>query len=282
MADADSKAQAEWAATVAKLQEDATADDKEFEETPKGAKTSVVVGSEEENLLQEAVVATITRQHPELVKNDPEVPWLALVFLRFRQYAVVDAVARLGRFLEFRAKYGLQTQKGLTATTKEMLLDGTRCVLPGTDKEGRALMLMTMRHNRAYDPKLVMQVIHWLIITVLKKGGPEVQKKGLTAVMDMEGASFKNFDTGLMKEMRPAMAKCFPMRMSLCFIVNPNPLADVILPLFRTFNEKMGNRISIVKDVTEIHQHVDKANLPPSLGGTLTNWSFKAWVNANC
>jgi len=281
MADADAKAQAEWAATVKKLQDEST-DDKEFEETPKGAKHDVVVGSEEENLLQEAVVATVTRQCPELVKNDPDVPWLALVFLRFRQYAVVDAVARLGRFLEFRAKYGLQTQKGLTAQTKEMVLDGTRCVLPGTDKEGRALMMMTMRNNRAYDPKLVMQVIHWLTITVLKKGGPDVQKKGVTAVMDMEGASFKNFDTGLMKEMRPAMFKCFPMRMSQCFILNPNPLADVIIPLFKTFNEKMGSRITVVKDLAEIHQHIDKANLPPSLGGTLANYSFKTWVDANC
>jgi len=280
MADADAKAQEEWAATVKKLQDESN-EDKEFEDVPKAAKTDVVVGSEEETLLQEAVVATVSRQFPELVKNDPEVPWLALVMLRFRGYAVVDAVARLARFLEFRAKYGLQTQKGLTAQTKEMLLDGTRVVLPGADKEGRALMMMTMRNNRAYDPKLVMQVIHWLIICMLKKGGPEVQKKGITAVMDMEGASFKNFDVGMMKEMRPAMYKCFPLRMSSCFIINPNALADVVIPMFKAFNDKMGSRITVVKDLAEIHQHIDKANLPPSLGGTL-NYSFKTWVDANC
>jgi len=280
MTDADTKAQEEWAATMKKIT-DETSEDKEFEDAPKSTKADVVVDSEEEKLLQEAVVATATRQFPELVKNDPEVPWLALVFLRFRQYAVVDAVARLGRFLEFRAKYGLQTQRGLTATTKEMLLDGTRVVLPGLDKEGRGLMLMTMRNNRAYDPKLVLQVIHWLIIVMLKKGGPEVQKRGVTAVMDMEGASFKNFDASLMKEMKPAMYKCFPLRMSLCFIVNPNALAEVVIPIFRSFNEKMGSRIQVVKDLSEVHQHIDKANLPPSLGGTL-NYSFKTWVDANC
>jgi len=280
MADADAKAQEEWAANMKKFT-DADAEDKELEDLPKATKVDVVVGSEEETLLQEAVVATVTRQFPELVKNDPDVQWLSLVFLRFRGYAVVDAVARLGRFMEFRAKYGLQTQKTLTAVTKEMLLDGTRVALPGTDKEGRGLMVMTLRNNRAYDPKLVMQVIHWLIITMLRKGGPELQKKGITAVMDMEGASFKNFDVGLMKEMRPAMAKCFPLRMATCFIINPNSLADVIIPVFKTFNDKMGSRITVARDLAEVHQHIDKSQLPPSLGGTL-NFDFKKWVNDNC
>jgi len=255
-------------------------EDNKEEEAPKGARVDVAVGSEEEQLLTEAVFATVSRQFPEVVKNDPDVAWLSVVFLRFRNYAVVDAVNRLGRFLEFRAKYGLQTQKGLTAVTREMLLDGTRVVLPGNDKDGRGLMIMTMRNNRAYEPKLVMQVIHWLIITMLKKGGAEVQKKGITAVCDMEGASFKNFDVGLMKEFRPAMAKCFPLRMTNCFIINPNSLADVVLPLFRAFNEKMGSRIHVVRDLAEIHQQVDKAQLPPTLGGTLA-FDFKKWVDDN-
>jgi len=280
MADADAKAQEEWAATMKKISAEADAEDKE--DLPKAAtRADVVVGSEEETLLSEAVVATVTRQFPELVKADPDVPWLSLVFLRFRGYAVVDAVARLGRFLEFRAKYGLQNQKTLSAVNKEMLLDGTRTVLPGTDKEGRGLMVMSLRYNRAYDPKLVMQVIHWLVITMLRKGGPEMQKRGMTAVMDMEGASFKNFDVGLMKEMRPAMAKCFPLRMSSCFILNPNSLAEVIIPMMKAFNEKMGSRVTVVKDLAEIHQHIDKAQLPPSLGGTLT-FDFKKWVDDNC
>jgi hypothetical protein len=280
MADADAKAQEEWAATMKKISADADAEDKE-DDLPKATKVDVVVGSEEETLLSEAVVATVTRQFPELVKNDPDVAWLSLVFLRFRGYAVVDAVARMGRFLEFRAKYGLQNQKTLSAVTKEMLLDGTRVVLPGTDKEGRGLMLMYLRNNRAYDPKLVMQVLHWLVITMLRKGGPELQKKGMTAVMDMEGASFKNFDVGLMKEMRPAMAKCFPLRMSSLFIINPNSLTDAIIPVFKAFNEKVGSRITVVRDLAEVHQHVDKSQLPPSLGGTL-NFDFKKWVNDNC
>jgi len=161
-----------------------------------------------------------------------------------------------------------------------MLLDGTRVVLPGTDKEGRGLMMMTLRNNRAYDPKLVMSVIHWLVITMLRKGGAEVQKKGITAVMDMEGASFKNFDVGLMKEMKPAMAKCFPLRMSCCFIINPNSLADAIVSVMRAFNDKMGSRISVVRDLAEVHQHIDKSQLPPSLGGTLS-FDFKKWVDDN-
>jgi hypothetical protein len=280
MADADAKAQEEWASTMKKISE-ADLEDKELEDLPKATKVDVVVGSEEETLLTEAVLATVTRQFPDLVKNDPDVKWLSLVFLRFRGYAVVDAVARLGRFLEFRSKYGLQNQKTLSAVNKEMLLDGTRVALPGTDKEGHGLMLMYLRNNKAYDPKLVMQVIHWLIITMLRKGGAEVQKKGMTAIMDMEGASFKNFDVGLMKEMRPAMAKCFPLRMTQCYIINPNSLVDVIVPVFRAFNEKMGGRIQVVRDLAEIHQHVDKAQLPPSLGGTL-NFDFKKWVEENC
>jgi len=280
MAEADAKAQEEWAATMKKISADADTEDKELD-TPKATRVDVVVGSEEEILLSEAVVATVTRQFPELVKNDPDVPWLSLVFLRFRGYAVVDAVARLGRFLEFRAKYGLQNQKTLSPVNKEMLLDGTRVCLPGTDKEGCGLMLMYLRNNRAYDPKLVMQVIHWLVITMLRKGGPEIQKRGVTAVMDMEGASFKNFDVGLMKEMKPAMAKCFPLRMATCFVINPNSLAEVIIPVLKTFNEKMGSRITVVRDMAEIHQHIDKAQLPPSLGGTLS-FDFKKWVNDNC
>lgn len=277
MAD-DAKAKEEWAANLKTLTEIDT-EDKELDDSAKG-RTDVAVGSEEETLLQEAVVATVSRQFPELVKNEPDLKWLALVFLRFRAYAVVDAVTRLGRFLTFRAKYGLQSQKTLTATQKEMLLDGTRVVLPGTDKEGRALMVATLRNNKAYDPKQVLAVIHWLIITMLKKGGAEVQKKGVTTVMDMEGASFKNFDLNLMKELKPAVAKCFPLRMSTCFIVNPSALADAIVPVFKAFNDKVGSRVQVVKDMNEVYQQIDKAQLPPAFGGTLT-FDFKKWVDDN-
>lgn len=278
MADIDAKTQEEWAAKMKKLAEE-DAEDKELDDIPKVTK-DVAAGSEEENLLQEAVVATVTRQFPELVKNDPEVNWLALVFLRFRGYAVVDAVARLGRFLAFRAKYGLQTQKTLTATQKEMLLDGTRVVLPGTDKEGHALMIGTLRNNRPYDPKQVIAVLHWLVVTMLRKGGPEVQKKGVTTVLDMEGASFKNFDVSMMKEMKPATAKCFPLRMATVYIVNPNTLVDAIVPVLRAFNDKVGSRVQVVRDLSEVHQAIDKAQLPPALGGTLS-FDFKKWVEDN-
>jgi len=159
-----------------------------------------------------------------------------------------------------------------------MLLDGTRQLLPGTDKEGRALMLMTLRHNKGYDPKLVIQVIHWLILKTIQKG-PSVQKKGVTCIIDMEGSSFKNIDTHSMKEQRPQMMKCFPIRMAQVFIVNPTSIVDVLVSLFKIFSaEKVAARITVVKDVSEIHQYVDKAQLPPNLGGTLS-FDFKKWVD---
>jgi len=236
------------------------------------------VGSEEEKLLVEAAVATIQRQLPEICKNDPDVEKLALVYLRFREYAVVDAVARLGRFLELRASANLQKQTTLNPTLKSMLLDGTRQLLPGTDKDGRALMIMTLKHNKAYDPKLVIQVIHWMILKTIQKG-PTVQKKGVTCIIDMEGSSFKNIDTHSMKEQRPQMMKCFPIRMAQVFIVNPTSIVDVLVSLFKIFSaEKVAARITVVKDVSEIHQYVDKAQLPPNLGGTLS-FDFKKWVD---
>jgi len=276
---AEVKSEEEWRAAVKSFTE-TTAEDKEFEDTPKGAKADVVVGSEEEKLLVEAAVATINRQLPDICKNDPDVEKLALVYLRFREYAVVDAVARLGRFLELRASCNLQKQTVLNPTLKAMLLDGTRVLLPGTDKEGRALMTMTLRNNKAYDPKLIIQVIHWVILKTIQKG-PTVQKKGITCIIDMEGSSFKNLDTNAMKEQRPQMMKCFPIRMAHCFIVNPTSIVDVLITLFKIFSaEKMMGRITVVKDMAEVHQFVDKSQLPPNLGGTL-NFDFKKWVEDN-
>jgi len=276
---AELKSEEEWRAAVKTFTEEAH-EDKEFEDTPKGAKADVVVGSEEEKLLVEAAVATIQRQLPEICKNDPDVEKLALVYLRFREYAVVDAVARLGRFLELRASMGLHKQTTLNPTLKSMLLDGTRVLLPGTDKEGRALMVMTLRHNKTHDPKLLIQVIHWVILKTIQKGAT-VQKKGVTCIIDMEGSSFKNIDATSMKEQRPQMMKCFPIRMAQVFIVNPTSIVDVLVSLFKIFSaEKVAARITVVKDLSEIHQHVDKAQLPPAYGGTLS-FDFKKWVDEN-
>jgi len=274
---AETKTEEEWRAAVKSITE--ADDDKELDDVPKSTKTDVVVGSEEEQLLTEAVVATITRQKPEICKNDPDVANLAVAFLRFREYGVVDAVARLGRFLEFRARFEVQRQVTLNPTLKAMLLDGTRVLLPGTDKEGRALMLMTMRHNRPYEPKLLMQVTNWVIMKTLARG-PLVQKKGVTSILDLEGSSFKNIDLSQMKEIRPSTMKCFPIRTGQCFVINTSAIADVIIPLIKVFSDKMGSRITIVKDVSEIHQYIDKSQLPPSLGGTL-NFDFKKWVDEN-
>jgi hypothetical protein len=274
---ADAKAEADWAAALKAVTTEVT-EDKE-EEATVAPRTDVVVGSEEENLLAEAVIATINRQLPEVCKHDSEVPWLSLVFLRFRGYAVVDAVARLGRFLQWRAKYGCNKPETLTPELREMLTDGARVLLPGTDKEGRSVLVLNMKHMRVRDPKLMMQTVHWVTMKVMRRG-PDMQKKGLTMIMDMEGGTFKNMDPGFMKEMGPAMRKCFPTRTAHAFILNPTTLADVVIPVFKALNsEKVGSRIQIVRDLAELHKYVDKAQLPPQFGGTL-QFDMKAWVES--
>jgi len=252
----------------------------DFDEVTKSPKSDVVVGSEEEGLLIEAVVATISRQLPEVCAADPEVKWLAEVFLRFRDYAVVDAVSRLGRFLQWRAKYGCNKQTTLSPEAKAMCLDGMRLILPGADKEGRAVLVLQSKYGKpGQDVKMMMQVVHWCCLQMLRRG-PTVQKKGICMVVDQEGSSYKNMDSSFMREMGPAMRKCFPVRMGAVFLVNPTTLADVFIYAFKAMNsEKVAQRVQVVRDISELHKYIDKAQLPPMLGGTL-EFDFKAWVEA--
>ena len=255
-------------------------DSKDVDEPPKNPKHDVVVGSEEENLLIEAVLATVNRQFPELCAADTGVKWLAEVFLRFREYAVVDAVDRLGRFLQWRARYGCNKQTTLSPEGKAVCLDGMRTILPGSDKEGRSILILNAKYGRpGQDIKLLMQVVHWCIIAMLRRG-PEVQKKGVVMIMNQEGASYKTMDPAMMKEMGPAMRKCFPLRMAQAFVVNPATWADVLVYAFKAMNsDKVANRVQVLRDVADLQKYIDKAQLPPNLGGTL-EFDFGAWVEA--
>jgi len=276
---AEAKNEADWMANFKAIADEVDAKE-EFDEVTKSPKSDVVVGSDEENLLIEAVVATINRQLPEVCAADPEVKWLAEVFLRFRDYAVVDAVGRLGRFLQWRAKYGCNKQTTMSPEAKSMCLDGMRVLLPGTDKEGRAILCLHSKFGKpGQDIKVMMQVVHWCCIQMLRRG-PTVQKKGICMIMDQEGSSYKNMDSAFMKEMGPAMRKCFPVRMAHAFIVNPTALADVFIYGFKAMNsEKVGSRVQVVRDLSELHKFIDKAQLPPAFGGTL-EFDFKGWVEA--
>jgi hypothetical protein len=277
---AEAKSEAEWVASFKAIADEVDAKE-DFDEVSKSAKVDVVVGSEEENLLVEAVIATISRQLPDLAAADIDLKFLAEVFLRFREYAVVDAVARMGRFLQWRAKFGCNKQTSLSPECKAMLLDGMRTVLPGPDKEGRAILLLQSKYGKpGQDVRLMMQVVHWVCMQMLRRG-PTVQKRGFCMIMDQEGGSYKNMDPAFMKEMGPAMRKCFPVRMGQVFIVNPNALADVFIYGFKAMNsEKVGSRVSVVRELGELQKFIDKAQLPPNLGGTL-EFDFKAWVEAN-
>lgn len=277
---ADAKAEAEWMANIKAIADEVDTKDG-GDEPPKNPKPDVVIGSEEETLLIEAVIATINRQFPELCAADPGVKWLAEVFLRFREYAVVDAVDRLGRFLQWRAKYGCNKQTAMTPEAKAMCLDGMRVILPGTDKEGRAILVLNAKYGKpGQDIKMLMQVVHWCCISILRRS-PEIQKKGIVMIMNQEGASYKTMDPAVMKEMGPAMRKCFPIRMAQAFIVNPSTWADVLVYAFKAMNsDKVAGRVTIVRDLTELQKTIDKAQLPPNLGGTL-DFDFRAWVEAN-
>jgi len=255
-------------------------DTKDDDEVTKSPKSDVVVGSDEEGLLVEAVIATISRQMPEICAADPDLKFLAEAFLRFRDYAVVDAVGRLGRFLQWRAKYACNKQTTLSTEAKAMCVDGMRTILPGPDKEGRAILILNYKFGKpGQDVRLMMQVVHWCCMQMIRRG-PAVQKKGICMIMDQEGASYKNMDSAFMKEMGPAMRKCFPVRMAHAYIVNPTALADVFIYMFKAMNsEKMGSRVQVVRDLSELHKVIDKAQLPPKFGGTL-EFDWKAWVEA--
>jgi len=237
------------------------------------------MGSDIEKLLGEAVEATVLRKMPK-AKDDPDLKWLALAMLRFRNYDIKSATDRLLTYLDWRVKndvvhHDITKDKKMQVLLKEKIVR----LLPTRDKQNRGIIILNLRNAnpKKYSSIDTVKCIHWLLLTALKKD-PLIQKNGFVGINDMLGATHHNIDINVPRTLLPLANKVFPVRIGGMYIMNPNALLQIMVPLYQRFSPKLAKRIHIYGTHKEkLLRNFDKDAITEDVGGTL-KFDYDAWL----
>lgn len=75
---------------------------------------------------------------------------------------------------------------------------------------------------------------------------------------------------------------CMPIRTTALHIVNNNWSFDMAWQVFKPFlSERMRKQVFIHgSDMSSLHEHVDKGNLPSKYGGDMPEFHFSSWMKS--
>jgi len=233
------------------------------------APPAIEAGSDEERDLLAQMDSLLQSTQADAIPADEQTK---LLCLRGRKYDPERAAQLLPQLeaLKREVGYGLPAGAQLVEDIKSCKIVDTGA----RDAGGRGVLWLRLRYH---DPKKskaddMKRLVTNVMLSALND--PEVQRKGLVIVQDMNGLKLKNLDPKAGKELFGSVFPRLPIRIGRIIILNPPWfVGHVLLPVvFTLMSKKLRGRITLINGnkMEPLLEHVGASMLPPELGGTHT------------
>ncbi|CAN7998723.1 unnamed protein product [Ixodes hexagonus] len=212
-----------------------------------------------------------------------------LKFLRARKFDVDRAFVLLKNYYGYRSKHKKIYQDLLPSALRGNLAYNYQTVLPGRDREGRAILIVKSGLWNPYACK--SEDIFRANVLCLEQAilDPVTQVTGIVAIMDMKGFGFTHVrfcPPSNLQKVVSLIQDCFPARFKAIHIVNEPAIFSMMFGIVRRLlNEKLQQRIHFHGcDMSSLHQFIPAEILPEEYGGfngPMDNTDFVARLYRN-
>lgn len=159
---------------------------------------------------------------------------------------------------------------------------------PTLDKEGRYSLFNDVGGYLPSDikPERKFQLMVKVFFTTMDLVTDTIAatRKGITVQYDMREFGWKNFDRELERKKTKVFQNCYPVKFARLHMINPPWYMNAIMGIVKLFlKKKIASRMKCVwmeKNVSKnkmLSTYVERHQLPPSMGGTLTEL-FQTWM----
>jgi hypothetical protein len=182
-----------------------------------------------------------------------------LMFLRTDVFNVQLAVKRYASYWEHRVDLFGPEKAFLPMTLDGAMKDDLETLALGYTRtvqdHGRILFMDPSRTLVDRDIDSIVRC-QWYVSTKALMSEPEMQKKGAIFVLDLD--TIRHFDRPLIKRMAETTNDSFPLRVSLCCMINPPPLTDFFVKIVKLFMKpKVRQRLYVIKGDQKLVKHVE-------------------------
>jgi len=214
-------------------------------------------------------------------------------FLKLHSFHVDPARKAFIDYLHWRANHKLDT----VLSTTPNKIDTIRTLVPhayhGHDKEGRPIYIEKTGkihcaaladesvlpredfiHSHMWGVENLMNLCHLASL----KSGKRVET--FTSIIDMNGLGFSHRTAlPLLNQCMTLDSTYYPEFIGKLFILNTPWVAPMMYNMTAPFvPAEIRSRVYVLKDVSELHEHADPAELPVELGGTCQQHGGKLCV----
>lgn len=229
---------------------------------------------------EEEMINILCKNYEEATQENPSLMrFLALIFLKFRNYDLSSANERLGNYLNWRRQlfHSLSDQtleSDHNLHLKPQIESLFLTILPTYTTTGEAIVYLELqKHNKElYSTEDTIKTWHYHIMCALKKD-PDLASRGFYMTGNMTNISYSNLDIQIPHAIVQALSNCMPVRISQFFIINPPYIAQLIIPVVKMLlSTKLSQRMNIITDISSLQQdfQIPSVCLPEALGGTIT------------
>ncbi|XP_070539743.1 alpha-tocopherol transfer protein-like [Ptychodera flava] len=224
----------------------------------------------------------------DLFKTRPDINFrlddaFLLRFLRNKKFDVDRAFKMLIHYYKVRKDFPDMFDNYVPSSVKKIFELNTQMVCPGTDKEGRVILVGKIGD---WDPEkyaLMDGIKAQLLLLETLLADEEVQVHGMVFVADYAGLNKKHMkfmSPMVMKKMNDVYMNAMPIRFKAMHYVRQPELFSTLFALFKPLlTEKMKKRLNFHGDeYGTLHEHVPSALLPTELGGQLPGYDNSVWM----
>lgn len=214
------------------------------------------------------------------MENSELLQFLALIFLKFRNYDVDAAQERLENYLKWRVTLFGNLRNQTIENNEQLENQIQTCfvqVLPHYMESGVGCLYLRLdRHNPSqFDADDTIRCWHFVLMSALRKN-PELAIHGFLIFNDMGNVGLRNLDMSIPDRISSAISKCMPIRVANMFIFHPPYILSFGISILKLLlSQKLGQRLHVVHDIESFINefHIPIEVLPLSLDGTCVEYN---------
>lgn len=202
----------------------------------------------------------------------------AIKYLMARKFDVDRALSLFFSSRTLRQQFELENFDISKDPLNRELLSGKFTVLNGqcADNSKVCLFYAHKHFPKLVDHITVIRSIVFQLDCILKSY--DVQRNGISFVYNMESSSFQNFDLELARKVLHLLKDGYPARLKNIHVVSPLFwFRASFLVLSSWLKEKIRDRVILVKDLNELHDHVPQSILPKDMNGN-SDHDHAQWI----
>ncbi|KAF2891078.1 hypothetical protein ILUMI_15095 [Ignelater luminosus] len=202
-----------------------------------------------------------------------------LRFLHCENFNVAEALQRIKAYCNLLIDQPLWFGKASPLEKKEKIEFKDKVFLDGRDKAGRPVLILKTGKIRVSDINFAEQAVildYWFELVL---DDSQTQATGVSAIVDMDGYSWKYLSWFTPSNVRVAAKKMnlYPIRDIVIHVVNTSLLLNASIKIIWPFlNERLKNMFKFhFANWSSLHEHINPDILPPEYGGNGPELDFE-------